>query len=76
MTVFLPGEYHGQRNLVDPNPWDRKELNSTEQLTLPLEDNVIFHELKAEPHNTAPHLRCQLSLEAFQVTHNFCMTCL
>ena len=24
--AFLPGEFHGQRSLVDYNPWGRKEL--------------------------------------------------
>ena len=23
--VFLPGHFHGQRNLVDYHPWDHKE---------------------------------------------------
>ena len=27
--VFLPGEFHGQRILVDSSPWDHKELNMT-----------------------------------------------
>ena len=31
--VFLPGEFHGQRNLVGYNPWDRKESGMTELLT-------------------------------------------
>ena len=30
--VFLPGESHGQRSLVDP--WGCKELDATERLTL------------------------------------------
>ena len=30
---FLPGEFHGQRNLVGYNPWDRKESGMTELLT-------------------------------------------
>ena len=34
--VFLPGEFHGQRNLVDCSLWDCKELDMTEQLTLSL----------------------------------------
>ena len=33
--VFLLGEFHGQRSLVDYSPWDRKELDTTERLTLP-----------------------------------------
>ena len=32
--VFLPGEVHGQRSLVDYSPWGGKELDTTEQLTL------------------------------------------
>ena len=29
--VFLPGKFHGQRNVVGYNPWDSKELDTTEQ---------------------------------------------
>ena len=32
--IFLPGKSHGQRNLVDYSPWDIKESNSNERLTL------------------------------------------
>ena len=32
--VFLLGEFHGQRRLVDYSPWGHKESNMTEQLTL------------------------------------------
>ena len=32
--VFLPGESHGQRNLVGHRPWSHKELDPTELLTL------------------------------------------
>ena len=28
--VFLPGEFHGQRNLVGYSPWGCKELDMTE----------------------------------------------
>ena len=28
--VFLPGEFHGQRNMVDYSPWGRKQLDMTE----------------------------------------------
>ena len=28
--VFLPGEPHGQRNLVGYSPWGRTEFNTTE----------------------------------------------
>ena len=29
-TVFLPGEFHGQRSLVDYSPWGCKESDATE----------------------------------------------
>ena len=34
--VFLPGEFHRQRNLVGYIPWGSKESDTTEQLTLSL----------------------------------------
>ena len=33
IPVFLPGESHGQRNLVGYSPWGRKESEATEQLS-------------------------------------------
>ena len=30
--VFLPGEFHGQRSLVDYSPWGHKESDMAEQL--------------------------------------------
>ena len=32
--VFLPGEFHGQRNLAGYSPWGLKECDPTEQITL------------------------------------------
>ena len=34
ISVFLSGEFHGQRSLVGYSPWDLKELDTTEWLTL------------------------------------------
>ena len=34
--VFLPGNFHGQRSLAGYSPWDRKELDTNERLTLSL----------------------------------------
>ena len=31
--VFLPGEFHEQKNLVGYSPWGHKELDTTEWLT-------------------------------------------
>ena len=30
----LPGDFHGQKSLTDSSPWDLKESDTTEQLTL------------------------------------------
>ena len=35
-SVFLPGEFHGQRSLAAYSPWVCKESDMTEWLTLPL----------------------------------------
>ena len=35
-AVFVPGKFHGQRSLMDCSPWDHKESDMTERLTLPL----------------------------------------
>ena len=32
--VFLPGESHGQRNLVGCSPWAHKESDTTEQRSI------------------------------------------
>ena len=32
--LFLPGEFYGQRSLVGYSPWDGKESDVTERLTL------------------------------------------
>ena len=32
--VFLPGESHGQRSLVGYSPWDRKESDMAERLSI------------------------------------------
>ena len=37
--VLLPGESHGQRNLVGSGPWGWQELDTTEWLTL-----LIIHD--------------------------------
>ena len=34
--VFLPGKYHGQRNLVGYIPWDHEELDITEHTHTPV----------------------------------------
>ena len=35
-SVFLPGEFHGQRSLVGCSSWGRKKSDTTERLTLSL----------------------------------------
>ena len=40
--VFLPGEFHGQRNLMGYSPWSRKESGTTDQLKISLFLNVSW----------------------------------
>ena len=39
--VLLPGEFHGQRSLAGYSPWDHKESDTTEQLTVSLSPLII-----------------------------------
>ena len=41
--VFLPGESNGQRSLADYSPWDHKESDMTERLTLLLWKAITVH---------------------------------
>ena len=45
--VFLPGKFHGQRNLVGYSPRDNRELDMTDQ-----HSGAYFHS-----HSTSPGLR-------------------
>ena len=40
-SVFLPGEFHGQRSLASYSPWGRKEKDLTERLTFSLFHNCF-----------------------------------
>ena len=40
-SIFLPGEFHGQRSLV--SPWGRKDLDTTQQRTLLLYICIHIH---------------------------------
>ena len=42
-SSILPGKSHGQRSLVGYSPWSRKELGTTEQLTLLNGDRGLVH---------------------------------
>ena len=39
-SVFLPGEFHGQRSLAVYSPWGHRESDTTERLTLSLSDYI------------------------------------
>ena len=40
--VFLPGEPHGWRSLVDYSPWGHKESDTTEWLAPTLDKSVLW----------------------------------
>ena len=42
-TVFLPGEFHGQRSLAGYSAWGRKGLDMTERLTLSLSFSIQLY---------------------------------
>ena len=41
--VFLPGESHGQRNLVSYSPWGLKKLDMTNTTTTAVYSVIIVH---------------------------------
>ena len=41
--VFLPGESHGQRNLVSYSPWGLKKLDMTNTITTAVYSVIIVH---------------------------------
>ena len=55
--VFLPGKFHGQRNLVGYSPWGRKESNTAEQLHFTSVTSAFRPYLKLEP--AAMKVLCQ-----------------
>ena len=47
--IFLPGEFHGQRSIVGYSPWDHKDWDTTECLSLQFtadHDNLIINRSK------------------------------
>ena len=42
ILVFLPGEFHGQKSLVGYSPWDHKELDKIEQLSMHAWTQIFF----------------------------------
>ena len=60
--VFLPGEFHGQRSLGGFSPWDPKELDTTEWLTL-----HTFFSLHTCLHSNTTF---NLADELFNITYN------
>ena len=41
--IFLPGEFHGQRNLAGYHPWSHKDSDTTEQLILTSSVQSLSH---------------------------------
>ena len=65
--VFLSGEFHGQRSLEGCSPWGRKELDTTEQLTLA----YFFHFHLLSFNSSFSHF-CFLYYGFPQASQNFC----
>ena len=55
--VFLPRKSHGQRSLVGYSPWDCKESDATEQLTLSLHFNVEYRVKRFQIYQTSEYLK-------------------
>ena len=54
--VFLPGEFHGQRNLMGYGPWDHRESDMTERLSMhtqPRLQSLLNKILRGNPTSTS-----------------------
>ena len=52
--VSLPGKSHGQRGLVGCSPWNRKDSDTTERLTLSVRFTRLY--FQAETHTCCLHM--------------------
>ena len=53
-SVFLPGEFHGQRSLEGYSPRGHKELDTIEQLTLTFRHPVLKAQVSSDTMPTSP----------------------
>ena len=60
-SVFLPGETHGQRNLVGYTPWGHKESETTERLT----PSLSFQSWHSS--------ECRVRSTCIRITQNLCL---
>ena len=56
-NLFLTGEFHGQRSLVDYSSWGHKESDSIEQLTLSLSSRGMWDLSSLTRHGTCASLQ-------------------
>ena len=56
-SVFLPGEFHGQRSLVDYGPWSHKEWDMTEWLTLSLLPPLSQTKVRSQKSKSIVHFK-------------------
>ena len=62
-SVFLPGESHGQKDLVGYSLWGCKELDTTKQLTHTHTHIAIRKRVQHEPNST---MVCTQVIESFK----------
>ena len=61
--IFLLGEFHGQKSLAAYSPWDHKESDTTEQLTLPPVPQLLLAKMHSieEAYGKLTSLTCLLT---------------
>ena len=62
--IFLPGEWHGQRNLTGYSPWGCKESDMTERLSLSRCYNQIKGQSKEQEHLQIKNIEINTFIEA------------
>ena len=73
--VLLPGKSHGRRCLVGYRPWDREELDTTEQLHFHFSLSA-FKKMDCVEYFLHFFVSCDLYLPIFYVNENYCVNSL
>ena len=66
--VFLPGEFYGQRNLVDSSTCSHKDSDTTEQPTLSLVSFHVLIKIEKKIKLAFPRCKCIFKVSHYKLT--------
>ena len=63
--VFLPGKFHGKRNLAGPSLWGRKEKDTADRLSMQAWNTLACSSLAAHNSMSSVQWSCPLDFQSF-----------